>query len=169
MNNIFTIFINNAEIGTFHSTLNGAKMAARSVQQNMPKHKVSLRYATGEINVRSTGTARRLELLNNAHAAVNPSTLVMATDDAGSLVPVVAGPGGLLVVADPDDSFLPPEPSTPFHVEWVDPNGCSMSKEFETYDEQQNFLAAIDASGVFRDAREFNPFEEQYEDVHGEG
>lgn len=100
MNNIFTIFINNAEIGTFETTLNGAKMTARSVQQNIPEHKVTLRRATGSVNVRSTGTARRLELLNNAHAALRSNTLVMATDDSGSLVPVVAGPGGLLMTTE---------------------------------------------------------------------
>jgi nitrate reductase NapAB chaperone NapD len=94
----YSIFANRKEVGTFLSTLNGAKIMARRLQAELPHVSVALRNSQGPVNVVVTGNQRHRVLLANAKKALAPSTRVTATDaDTGQLVAVSVNSRGLLV------------------------------------------------------------------------
>ena len=87
----YSVFANCKEVGTFLSTLNGAKIMARRLQAELPHVSVALRKSQGPVNVAVTGNQRHRVLLANAKKLVAaPSTdpwnllqeLDQAADDA---------------------------------------------------------------------------------------
>ena len=72
----YSIFANCKEVGTFLSTLNGAKIMARRLQAALPHASVALRKSQGPVNVAVTGNQRHRVLLANAKKALAPSTRV---------------------------------------------------------------------------------------------
>ena len=94
----YSIFANCKEVGTFLSTLNGAKVMARRLQAQLPHASIALRKSRGPVNVVVTGNQRHRVLLANAEIALAPSTRVTATDaDTSELVAVSTNSRGLLV------------------------------------------------------------------------
>ena len=94
----YSVFANCKEVGTFLSTLNGAKIMARRLQDALPTASIALRLSSGPVNVVVTGNQRHRVLLANAKKALAPTTRVTATDaETGELVAVSVNSRGLLV------------------------------------------------------------------------
>ena len=94
----YSVFANRKEVGTFLSTLNGAKIMARRLQAALPTASIALRLSSGPVNVVVTGNQRHRVLLANAKKALAPTTRVTATDaETGELVAVSVNSRGLLV------------------------------------------------------------------------
>lgn len=83
----YSIFADRKEVGTFLSTLNGAKIMARRLQAELPHASVALRKGQGPVNIAVTGNQRHRVLLANAKkliaaAATNPWNLLLSLDQA---------------------------------------------------------------------------------------
>ena len=63
---IYTVFANCEQVGTFRSTLNGAKIMARRLQAALPHASITLRRSQGPVTIAVTGNQRHRVLLANA-------------------------------------------------------------------------------------------------------
>ena len=96
----YSLFANCKEVGTFLSTLNGAKIMARRLQAELPHVSVALRNSQGPVNVVVTGNQRHRVLLANAKKALAPDA------DTGQRASVLEHYIDLFVDVDlPEDYF----------------------------------------------------------------